>query len=43
MVGCPEEIAWRSGWISEKKLLDIASQFKKSEYGEYLEKLPFNK
>ena len=43
MVGCPEEIAWRNGWISEKKLLDIATKFKKSEYGEYLEKLPFNK
>ena len=43
MVGCPEEIAWRSGWISEKKLLDIAAKFKKSEYGDYLENLPFNK
>ena len=32
MVGCPEEIAWRSGWISDKKLLDIAAKFKKSEY-----------
>ena len=42
MVGCPEEIAWRSGWISEKKLLDIAAKFKKSEYGDYLENLPFN-
>ena len=43
MVGCPEEIAWRSGWISDKKLLDIAAKFKKSEYGDYLENLPFNK
>jgi len=43
MVGCPEEIAWRSGWISEEKLLDIAAKFKKSEYGDYLENLPFNK
>ena len=43
MVGSPEEIAWRSGWISEKKLLDVAEKFRKSEYGEYLEKLPINK
>ncbi len=43
MVGCPEEIAWRSGWISDKKLLDIAENFKKSEYGEYLQRLPLNK
>jgi len=42
MVGSPEEIAWRNGWISEKELLDIAEKFKKSEYGEYLQKLPFN-
>ena len=43
MVGSPEEIAWRSGWISEEKLLVVAEKFRKSEYGEYLEKLPFNK
>ena len=42
-ISCPEEIAWRSGWISDKKLLDIATKFKKSEYGEYLEKLPFQR
>ncbi len=42
MVGSPEEIAWRNGWISEKELLDIAEKFKKSGYGEYLQKLPLN-
>ena len=43
MVGCPEEIAWRNGWISEKKLLKIAEKFKESGYGEYLMRLPLYK
>lgn len=38
-VGCIEEIAWRQGFIDDKKLLEIAKPLKKSGYGEYLENL----
>lgn len=35
-VGCPEEIAWRHGWLSDKQLRDIATPLVKSGYGSYL-------
>jgi glucose-1-phosphate thymidylyltransferase len=38
-VGCPEEIAWRSGWISESELLQSAESLMKSGYGVYLKAL----
>ena len=38
-VGCPEEVAWRKGWISSDKLEKIASSYKKSGYGKYLNNL----
>ncbi len=38
-VGCPEEVAWRKGWISSEKLEKIASEYKKSGYGKYLNNL----
>jgi glucose-1-phosphate thymidylyltransferase len=38
-VGCPEEIAWRKGYISTKQLAILAEPLKKSEYGQYLLKL----
>ena len=38
-VGCPEEIAWRSGWISESELLQSAESLMKSGYGVYLKSL----
>ena len=38
-VGCPEEVAWRKGWISSDKLGKIASKYKKSGYGKYLKNL----
>jgi glucose-1-phosphate thymidylyltransferase len=38
-IGCIEEIAWRQGFISTEKLLEIAEPLKKSGYGTYLEKL----
>lgn len=34
-VACIEEIAYRNGWISRQKLLEIANGFK-TEYGNYL-------
>lgn len=35
-VGCPEEIAWRHGWLSDEQLRDIAAPLVKSGYGSYL-------
>ena len=35
-IGCPEEIAWRKGWISDKALNNIGNSTKKSPYGQYL-------
>lgn len=33
---CPEEIAWRMGYIDDKQLLRLAQPLKKSGYGDYL-------
>lgn len=38
-IGCIEEIAWRQGFISSEKLIEIAKPLKKSGYGVYLEKI----
>ncbi len=38
-VGCPEEIAWRHGWINDQQLLTIADELEKSGYGTYLRAL----
>ena len=35
-VGCPEEVAWRQGWISGEQLECLAQPLKKSGYGIYL-------
>ena len=35
-VGCPEEIAWRKGWIERPQLEKLARNAEKSGYGEYL-------
>ncbi len=35
-INCPEEIAYRNGWISNEKLRDIATPLEKSGYGKYL-------
>jgi len=39
MVACPEEIAWRNGWISDAQLLAEAEPLRKNDYGKYLLKL----
>lgn len=38
-VNCPEEVAFRNGWLSVEKLREIAQPLRKSGYGEYLLKL----
>lgn len=35
-VGCPEEIAWRNGWISNEMLFRHGTELAKSGYGKYL-------
>lgn len=35
-IGCIEEVAWRSGWIDDEQLLNIAKPLQKSGYGDYL-------
>ena len=35
-VGCPEEVAWRQGWINASQLERLAQPLKKSGYGTYL-------
>jgi glucose-1-phosphate thymidylyltransferase len=39
MVSCPEEIAYRQGWISAEDVLKLAAPLKKNSYGQYLEKM----
>jgi len=38
-IGCIEEIAWRSGWITDAQMRELAEPLKKSGYGVYLERL----
>ena len=35
-VGCPEEVAWRQGWIDAAQLECLAQPLMKSGYGDYL-------
>jgi len=35
-IACPEEIAWRNGWIRLEQLQELAQPLIKSGYGEYL-------
>jgi glucose-1-phosphate thymidylyltransferase len=38
-VACPEEIAYRSGWIDAEQLLALAQPLLKSGYGQYLQQV----
>ena len=39
MVACPEEIAYRQGWIDAKTVLRVANILSKNSYGQYLNKI----
>lgn len=38
-IACPEEIAWRNGWITGDELLQLSEPLMKSHYGQYLRQL----
>jgi glucose-1-phosphate thymidylyltransferase len=38
-IACPEEIAWRHGWIDAARLQALAEPLKKNGYGQYLLRL----
>jgi len=38
-VACPEEVAYRQGWISASQLEDLAKPLLKNQYGQYLMKV----
>ncbi len=39
MVACPEEIAYRQGWIDAEAVLRVANTLSKNSYGQYLSKI----
>ena len=38
-IACPEEISWRSDWISDDQLLELSAPMAKNSYGQYLQSL----
>lgn len=39
-IGCPEEVAWRQGWIDDRQLLRLADALGSGPYAGYLRGLP---
>ncbi len=42
-VSCPEEIAYKNGWITAEQLSKLADKYMKTAYGQYLKDLATNK
>ncbi|QUM83552.1 glucose-1-phosphate thymidylyltransferase RfbA [Moritella sp. 28] len=38
-VACLEEISWRSGWLTDEQLINLAKPMMKNDYGQYLKRL----
>ena len=38
IISCPEQIAYKQGWLSDEELLARSELMKKNEYGKYLRK-----
>ena len=38
-IGCPEEVAYRMGYVDNRQLCDLAAEFKNNEYGRYLKQI----
>ena len=39
-ISCPEEVAYKNGWIDKEELLKLAATYPKGEYQSYLNLLP---
>ena len=39
-IGCPEEIAWRKGWITNNDLEKMSNKYENNSYSNYLKSLP---
>ena len=39
-ISCPEEVAYKNGWIDKEQLLNLAATYPKGEYQTYLNLLP---
>lgn len=35
-IACPEEVAWRNGWINNQQLAHLGETMQKNQYGQYL-------
>ena len=42
-ISCPEEIAYKKGWINSEKLKSLSKKYLKTDYGKYLNDLAENK